>query len=128
MKREQQPMGEAWRVSQPGAIGDWEEVKVKRVRFAAGTKGRSDRKEWIKKMKMESTERAEAGDAAGVRGCGRNCMIGHEAWTWNSRGSLGNGMSELGAWKSAGYLSAKSGAWDPHEVPPTGPRKQVVWR
>ena len=48
-------------------------------------------------------------------------MIGHGAW--NSRGSLGNGRSELGAWKSAGYLSAKSGAWDPHEVPPTGARE-----
>ena len=102
--------------------------KTKKVRFAAGTKGRSDRKEWMKKMKMESTERAEAGDAAGTRGYGGykgwtgnliwNGMVGDR--TWSSRGLSRNGIwNELGAWKSAGYHSAKSEAWDPHEVPPT---------
>ena len=59
--------GETWRVE---LVGDAEGMKVKRVRFAAGTKGRSDRKEWMKKLRMESWERAEAGDFAGYWGCG----------------------------------------------------------
>ena len=49
---------------------DAEEVRTKRVRFAAGTGGRSDIKEWTTKLRMESWERAEAGDAAGYKGCG----------------------------------------------------------
>ena len=59
--------GETWRVE---FVGDAEDMKVKKVRFAAGTKGRSDRKEWMKKLRTESWERAEAGDAAGYKGCG----------------------------------------------------------
>ena len=51
-------------------VEDAGEVRAKRVRLAAGTKGRSDRKAWMKKLRMESWERAEAGDAAGCRGYG----------------------------------------------------------
>ena len=94
--------GETWgasAVSQQGAstVDDEEEVKMKKVRFAAGTKGRSDRKAWMRKLKMESWERAEAGDAAGISGC--------NGYGWR----VGNARTELNVWKSAGYLSATSG-------------------
>ena len=97
-------------------MDDKVDVKIKKARFAAGTRGGSDRKAWMKKLRMESHGRAEVGDEAGTRGCKRNSGLVVD-WTW----------SELGAWKSTGYLSAMSGTGDPYEVPPTGMRRDLGW-